>query len=69
MHHIKADTDRLYVKRKVVGIGLLHTEPTHKAEINDIAEYLNTKYKYQLLLKAMEAEIISTLVEKVWTHP
>lgn len=49
MHHIKVDTDRLYVKRKVVGIGLLHTEPTHKAEINDIAEYLNTKYKYKFL--------------------
>lgn len=45
MHHPKADIDRLYVKRKGGGRGLLETEVTYKAEIINIAEYLNTKYK------------------------
>jgi hypothetical protein len=46
MHHPKADTDRLYVKREEGGRGLLQTEATYtcKAEIIIIAEYLNTKY-------------------------
>jgi len=46
MYHHKADTDRLYVKRKwVEGRGLAQIEAAYKAEINDIAEYLNTNYK------------------------
>ena len=44
MHHPKADKDRLYAKRKEGGRGLLQVEAAHKAEIINIAEYLNTKY-------------------------
>jgi len=44
MHHPKADTDRLYVKRKG-GRGLVQIEAAYKAEIIDIAEYHNTNYK------------------------
>jgi hypothetical protein len=45
MHHPKADRDRLYVKRKKGGRGLVQVEAAHKAEIINSAEYLNTKYK------------------------
>jgi len=45
MHHPKADTNRLYVKRKEGGRGLVQTEAAYKAEIINIAEYLNTNYK------------------------
>ena len=45
MHHPKADIDRLYVKRKEGGRGLLQFEAVYKAEIINIAEYLNTNYK------------------------
>jgi len=45
MHHPKADIDRLYVKRKEGGRELEQTEATYKAEIINIAEYLNTNYK------------------------
>jgi regulator of replication initiation timing len=45
MHHPKADIDRLYVKRKEGGRGLVQSEAAYKAEIINIAEYLNTKYK------------------------
>jgi hypothetical protein len=45
MHHPKADVDRLYVKRKEGGRGLVQVEAAYKAEIINIAEYLNTKYK------------------------
>ena len=45
IHHSKADTDRLYVKRKEGGRGLVQIEATYKAEIINIAEYLNTNYK------------------------
>jgi hypothetical protein len=38
-------TDRLYVKRKGGGSGLVQVEAAYKAEIINIAEYLNTKYK------------------------
>jgi hypothetical protein len=31
MHHPKADTDRLYVKREEVGIGLVQVEAAYKA--------------------------------------
>ena len=45
MHHPKADIDRLYVKRKEEGRGLVQFEAAYKAEIINIAEYLNTHYK------------------------
>jgi hypothetical protein len=45
MHHPKADIDRLYVKRKEGERGLVQVEAAYKAEIINIAEYLNTKYK------------------------
>ena len=45
MHHPKADIDRLYVKRKEGGRGLVQVEAAYKAEIINIAEYLNTQYK------------------------
>jgi len=45
MHCPKADIDRLYVKRKEGGRGLVQVEAAYKAEIINIAEYLNTKYK------------------------
>jgi len=44
MHHPKTDIDRLYVKRKEGGRGLLQIEAIYKAAIINIAEYLNTKY-------------------------
>ena len=45
MHHPKADIDRLYVKRKEGGRGLVQVEAAYKEEIINIAEYLNTNYK------------------------
>ena len=45
IHHPKADIDRLCVKRKGGGRGLLQIEAAYKAEIINIAEYLNTNYK------------------------
>jgi len=45
MHHPKADIDRLNVKRKEGGRGLVQVEVAYKAEIFNIAEYLNTNYK------------------------
>jgi hypothetical protein len=45
MHHPKADIDRLYVKRKEGGRGLVQVEAACKTEIINIAEYLNTNYK------------------------
>ena len=45
MHHPKADIDRLSVKRKEGGRGLVQVEAAYKAEIINIAEYLNTNYK------------------------
>jgi len=44
LHYPKGDIDRLYVKRKGGGRGLLQIEATYKAEIMYIAEYLSTKY-------------------------
>jgi hypothetical protein len=44
MHHPKVDTDRLYVKRKGGGKGLLQIEVTYKTEVINNAEHLNTKY-------------------------
>jgi DNA-directed RNA polymerase subunit L len=45
MHHPKADTDRLYVKRKEGGRGLSQIEAAYKTEIINTAEYLNKKCK------------------------
>ena len=42
-HHPRADIDRLYVKRKEGGRGLVQVEAAYKAEITNTAEYLNTK--------------------------
>ena len=44
MHHPKADIDRLYIERKG-GRGLVQVEAAYKAEIINIAEYINTNYK------------------------
>jgi hypothetical protein len=44
MHHPKPHINRLYVKRKEEGKGLLPTEAIYKAEIINISEYLKTKY-------------------------
>ena len=55
MHHPKADIDRLYVKRKG-GRGLVQVKAAYKAEIINIAEHLNTKYKEdQFVNKSMKA--------------
>jgi len=45
VHHPKADIDRLYVKRKEGGRGLVQVEAAYKAEITNTAECLNTNYK------------------------
>ena len=45
VHHPKADIDRLYVKRKEGGRGLVQVEVAYKAEIINIAEYFNANYK------------------------
>ena len=49
IHHPKADIDRLNVKRKEGGRGLVQIETAYKAEIMNIAEYLNTNYKKKSL--------------------
>ena len=45
MHHPKADIDRLYVKRKKGGRGLVQVEAAYKVETINISEYPNTNYK------------------------
>jgi len=45
VHHPIADIDGLHVKRKEGGRELVQVEAAYKAEIINIAEYLNTKYK------------------------
>ena len=54
MHHPKADIDRLYVKRKEGGRGLMQVEAAYKAEIINIAEYLNTNYKKDQLVNIVK---------------
>jgi len=49
MHYPKADTNRLYVKRKEGGRWLVQVEAAYKAEMINIAEYLNTNYKDQFV--------------------
>jgi len=43
MHHPKADIERLCVKKKEGGRGLVQVEAAYKAEIINIAEYQITK--------------------------
>ena len=50
-HHPKAGTDRLYVKRKEGGRGLVQIEAAYKAEIINVAEYPNTNYKKRPVCK------------------
>ena len=54
MHHPKADIDRLYVKRKEGGRGLVQVEAAYKAEIINIAEYLDTNYKEDLFVNIVK---------------
>jgi len=51
MHHPKADIDMVYVKRKEGGRGLVQIEAAYKAEIINIAEYLNINYKKRPVCK------------------
>jgi hypothetical protein len=53
-HHPKADIDRLYVKRKEGGRGLVQVEAAYKAEIMNIAEYINRNYKGDQFLKIVK---------------
>jgi hypothetical protein len=58
MHHPKADIDRLYVKRKEEGKGLVQVEVAYKTKIIYVAKYLNTNYKgdqFVHILKTMTA--------------
>ena len=61
MHHPKADIDRLYVKRKEGGRELVQVEAAYKAEIINIAEYLNTNYK--------EDQFVNTVKNHESTQP
>ena len=57
IHHPKADIDRIYVKGGG-GRGLVQIEAAYKAEIINIAEYLNTIYKedqFANIVKSHEA--------------
>jgi hypothetical protein len=45
MNHPKADIDRLHVKKKEGGIGLVQVEAAYKTQIINIAEYHRIKYK------------------------
>jgi hypothetical protein len=56
MHHPKADIDRLCVKRKKGERGLVQVEAAYKAEIINIAEYLNTKYKEDQFVKIVKVD-------------
>ena len=58
MQHPEADIDRLYVKRKEGGRGLVRVEAAYKEEIIKIADYLNTNYKedqFVNMVKTMKA--------------
>jgi len=54
IHNPKADVDRLYVKRKEGGRGLVQVEAAYKARLINIAEYLNTKYKQDQFLNIVK---------------
>ena len=61
MHHTKADIDRLYVKRNEGCRGPVQVEAAYKAEIINIAEYLNTNYK--------EDQFVNTVKNHKSTQP
>jgi len=61
MHHPKADIDRLYVKRKEGERGLIQIETAYKAEIINIAEYLNTNYKEKQFVNIVKSQEITQL--------
>jgi len=44
MRYTKADVDRLYVREKECGRGVVQVEETSQTEVMNIAEYLNTIY-------------------------
>jgi len=56
MHHPKTDIDRLYVKRKEGGRGLVQIEAVCKAEIINIAEYVNTDYKEDQFVNIIKSQ-------------
>ena len=56
MRHPKADIDRLYVKRKEGGREMVQTEAAYKAEIMNIAEYLNTSYKQDQFVNIVKSQ-------------
>ena len=56
MHHPKDDIDRLYVKRKEGGKGLVQIEAAYKEEIMNIAEYLNTNYKKDQFVNIVKSQ-------------
>jgi hypothetical protein len=47
MHHSKTDIFRLYIKRKEEEEACYRMKRSYKAEIINIAEYLNNKYEYK----------------------
>jgi hypothetical protein len=57
MHHPKADIDRLHVKRTGGGRGLVQAEAAYKAEVINIAEYLNMKYKEDQLVNPLGSNV------------
>jgi len=61
IHHPKADIDRLYVKRNEGGRGLVQIVGICKAEIINIAEYLNKNYK--------EEQFVNNVKSHESTHP
>ena len=54
MHHPKADVDRLYVKRKEGGRGLMQVVAAYEAYIINNADYLNTNYKNDQFINTVQ---------------
>ena len=54
MRHPKADIDRMHVKRKEGGRGLVQVEAAYEAEIINIAEYHNTLNKEDQFLNIVK---------------
>jgi hypothetical protein len=61
VHHPKANIDKLYVKGKGEGRGLVQVKVAYKAEITNTAEYLNTNHK--------EDQFINTVKSYETTQP
>jgi hypothetical protein len=55
VYHPKADIHRIYVKWKGGGRGLLQITATFRAEQINIVEYLNTKYKEDVLVNIVKS--------------